>query len=138
MLDLTQLTPKQKRQCSRCGSSWEHPDIINCKRCKERELERARRRNDNAEKAAKLNRDRKNEAWQATHCYVCGVLRDEPNPNCSRCRERARRRKKWILHRDKVMKPRDMYNLESTKAWIRARRVRLNQDPNAPIEGIDY
>lgn len=90
MLDLTQLTPKQKRQCSRCGSSWGHPDTVNCKLCKERKL------------------------------------------------ERARRRKKWILHRDKVMKPRDMYNLEVAKAWIRARRIRLGQDPNAPFEGIDY
>lgn len=90
MLDLTLLTPKQKRQCSRCGSSWEHPDTINCKRCKERGLERARR-----------------------------------------C-------KKWILHRDKVMKPRDMYNMEATKAWIRARRARLGQDINALFEGIDY
>ena len=137
MLNLSTLTPLQKRQCSRCGASWDYPNITNCKRCHERELERARRRNNNAEKEKKAELKHEKEEYRATHCYACGILLDEPNPNCRLCCYRARR-KKWILHRDKVMTPRDMQNLKTTKAWIRARRARLGQDLDAPIEGIDY
>lgn len=124
--------------CSQCGNPWEKPDLVNCRRCKQRELKRARVRRKKAEKADELERKRKNKEWAATHCYICGSLMDNPDPKCYRCRERMKRREKWLERRNERMKPNDLNNLEGVRKFLQARRRRLNQDPNTPpIEGID-
>ena len=128
----------KSESCSQCGALWEHPNPDTCNRCRQRELARARARQKKAEKAAELERNRKNREWLATHCYICGTLRDEPNPKCHRCRDRMKRREKWLARRLENMKPHDKSNLEGVRNFIQERRRRLNQDPNKPIEGLDY
>lgn len=124
--------------CAQCGNPWNAPDLVNCRRCKQRELKRARVRRKKAEKGAELERKRKNKEWAATHCYICGSLMDNPDPKCYRCRERIKRREKWLERRAERMKPNDLNNLEGVRRFLQARRRRLNQDPNTPpIEGID-
>nr|DAS15229.1 MAG TPA: zinc-ribbon family protein [Caudoviricetes sp.] len=118
--------------CSQCGNPWEKPDLVNCRRCKQRELKRARVRRKKAEKGAELERKRKNKEWAATHCYICGSLMDNPDPKCYRCRERIKRREKWLERRNERMKPNDLNNLEGVRKFLQARRRRLNQDPNTP------
>lgn len=118
--------------CSQCGNPWEKPDLVNCRRCKQRELKRARTRRKKAEKDAELERKRKNKEWAATHCYICGSLMDNPDPKCYRCRERMKRREKWLERRNERMKPNDLNNLEGVRKFLQARRRRLNQDPNTP------
>ena len=118
-----------------CGNPWEKPDIVNCRRCKQRELKRARTRRKKAERADELERKRKNKEWAATHCYICGSLMDNPDPKCYRCRERMKRREKWLERRNERMKPNDLNNLEGVRKFLQARRRRLNQDPHTPITG---
>nr|DAR47281.1 MAG TPA: zinc-ribbon family protein [Caudoviricetes sp.] len=118
--------------CSQCGNPWEKPDLVNCRRCKQWELKRARTRRKKAEKAGELERKRKNKEWAATHCYICGSLMDNPDPKCYRCRERIKRREKWLERRAERMKPNDLNNLEGVRKFLQARRRRLNQDPHTP------
>lgn len=35
--------------CTQCGSPWNAPDLVNCRRCKQRELKRARTRRKKAQ-----------------------------------------------------------------------------------------
>lgn len=62
---------------------------------------------------------------------------DEPDPKSYRCRERMKRRTKWLTHRRTTMTPQTINNLDGVIRYMRARRKRLGQDPNTPIEGID-
>lgn len=128
---------KKQGFCTQCGSNWDTPDLVDCKRCKLREIKRAYLRRKKAAQDAELERKRQDRAWVVTHCYLCGTLMDEPDPKCYRCRERMKRRQKWLTHRRTTMTPQTLNNLDGVIRYIRARRNRLGQDPNTPIEGID-